>query len=64
VCSFNVSSSYRGDIPAVAGPSACSGDLRLADPSDLEAVTPDLGDVLPFRIGFPSEVWAPSDGAL
>jgi len=56
--------SYRGDIPAVAGPSACSGDLRLAIPSDLEAVTSDHGDVLPFRNGFPSEVFAPSGGAL
>lgn len=54
----------RGDIPAVAGPSACSGDLRLVDPSDLEAVTTDHGDVLPFRIDIPSEVFAPSGGAL
>jgi hypothetical protein len=54
----------RGDIPAVAGPSACSGDLRLVDPSDLEAVTTDYGDVLPFRIDIPSEVSAPSGGAL
>jgi len=56
--------SDRGDIPAVAGPSACSGDLRLADPSDLEAVTTGHGDVLPFRIDIPSEVSAPSTGAL
>lgn len=56
--------SHGCDIPAVAGPSASSGDLRLADPSDLEAVTTDHGDVLPFRISFPSEVFAPSDGAL
>jgi len=54
----------RGDIPAVAGPSAYSGDLRLVDPSDLEAVTTDHGDVLPFRIDIPSEVFAPSGGAL
>jgi hypothetical protein len=54
----------RGDIPAVAGPSAYSGDLRLVDPSDLEAVTADHGDVLPFRIDIPSEVFAPSGGAL
>jgi len=54
----------RGDIPAVAGPSAYSGDSRLVDPSDLEAVTADYGDVLPFRIDIPSEVFAPSGGAL
>lgn len=54
----------RGDILAVAGPSACSGDLRLVDPSDLEAVTTDYGDVLPFRTDIPSEVFAPSGGAL
>jgi hypothetical protein len=54
----------RGDIPAVAGPSAYSGDLRLVDPSDLEAVTTDHGDVLPFRIDIPSEVFAPSGGAF
>jgi len=54
----------RGDIPAVAGPSAYSGDLRLVDPSDLEAVTTDHGDVLPFRIDIPSEVFAPSGGPL
>jgi len=61
---FQSQSSYECDIPAVAGPSACSGDLRLANPSDVEAVTTDQGDVLPFRISFPSEVSAPSDGAL
>jgi len=49
-------SKFGGDIPAVAGPSASWGDLRLVDPTDSKQSLRSIEDVLAFRTDFLSEV--------